>query len=187
MAKGFNRIEFPRAALAAREAAASKLLAAPEPAFPEDFDSVARRYLGAAFQRMDVAAAAEALDEPKGGGEPPTLEYRGVSEIGLTETIAVEYGRIYHGVPIYGARIGVEMTQTKELRGIHGHVGKPADLDPVARLSPAAALGIVKEIAGLPEYQRPEDVDAPALAVRFNAATDRWHLVYVVDNVLGST
>lgn len=183
MAKGLDRIEFRMSSLPDLAMEARDLLAAPEPDFPEDFDSVARRYMSAVFEQPTAFITAETDNTAKIEEKMPALQYRGISEIGLTNTITVDYSQNYHGVPIYGAGVGVEMTSSKEFRAINGHVGKPPDLDPVARLSPAAAVGAVKEIAGLKRYQRLENLNAPSLLVRFNEATDRWHLVYVFDNV----
>ena len=184
MAAGLIRINFTGADAASFGADFADSLAPAAAGTPEGFDATARRYLETLFTTPVNAGFTDATSEQ----QPPSqlltnINYTGLGEIQLTETVVAEYEQKWRGIPIYGARIGVEMTKTKELVNVSGHVAPPVDVNPLATLSPADAYRIVKEIAGVPGFRRLDFADAPQLLFRYDEEKGSWSLAYLFDGV----
>ena len=182
MAAGFNKIQFQSSESFDLGNEFSLLLAPSPPGVPEDFDAAARRYMGVLFEKSANASFA-AVAEPD--QESPDLSFKGIKELPVAETTVAEYTQKWRGIPIYGARVGVEMTSSKQLVNISGYVAAPTNVNPIATLSPEDARKIVMNLAGQGaegESSRLSD-DAPRLMLRFNETQDQWNLVYVFDSV----
>lgn len=184
MAAGLTRINFTGSDASTVSAAFAESLS-PSPAdTPEGFDATARRYLETLFTTPVNAGFMEATSEQQPSSQLLTnMNYTGLGEIQLTETVVAEYEQKWRGIPIYGARIGVEMTRNKELVNVSGHVAPPVDINPLATLAPTDAYRIVKEIAGVPAYRRLDFADAPQLLFRYDEEKGSWSLAYVFDGV----
>ena len=184
MAAGLIRINFSGSDAASFGADFADSLSPAAAGTPEGFDATARRYLETLFTTPVNAGFTDATSEQ----QPPSqlltnITYTGLDEIQLTETVVAEYEQKWRGIPIYGARIGVEMTRAKELVNVSGHVAPPVDVNPLATLAPIDAYRIVKEIAGVPGFRRLDFADAPQLLFRYDEEKNSWSLAYLFDSV----
>lgn len=184
MAAGLTRINFTGSDAMTVSADFAARLSASPPGTPEGFDATARRYLETLFTTPVNAGFSEATSEEQSPNQLLTnINYTGLEEIHLTETVVAEYEQKWRGIPIYGARIGVEMTRDKELVNVSGHVAPPVDINPLATLSPLEGYRIVKQIAGVPDYRRLNFADAPQLLFRYDEENNNWSLAYLFDGV----
>ena len=182
MAAGFNKIQFQSSETFDLDKDFSALLEPSPPGVPEDFDAAARRYLGVLFEKPANASFA-ILEDPD--QELPDLSFKGAQELPVADTTVAEYTQKWRGIPIYGARVGVEMTSSKQLVNISGYVASPTGVNPLATLSPAEARKIVMSITGQGEEGESNELseNAPQLMLRFNEAKEQWNLVYVFNNI----
>lgn len=189
MANGMTRVSFLASATAVPESTTEAVSPPPE----GDFDTVARAYLGRLFEeapneslaraRSQIAESAEA---PAGASElpgKPRVDLKSLQDQPLTGTVFVKYRQIVQNVPVYGAEIAVELTPDKKLVSLSGQVSMPLNVDPVARLSPADARSIVKDIAKIDPFSLLGEIQAPELVYRFDAPRRRWVLAYQFNNV----
>jgi bacillolysin/neutral peptidase B len=184
MAVGLRRIEFTAGAEEV-PAELAKTLVPPTNALDEDFDTIARRYLEALFTgpvQPNETFKGFAGTDVAPDRLLPELVYHCMQDVALTGTTVAQYWQSWSRVPIYGARIGVEMTSYKQLVGVNGYLADPGDVDPIATLSPAAAYKHLSEIAG---YVAKPGVagDAPHLMLRYDDQQSRFRLAYVFDYV----
>ena len=119
-----------------------------------------------------------AADEVDGGG----AEFKSVGHrnLLLTNSQTVKFRQLYRKIPVYGSLVTVEMDNRNRLLSINSALGAPTGVDPVAQVSPAAALETVRTAAGLAAG---EPLDAqPRLSYYFDA-DGRWRLVYIAEDV----
>lgn len=183
MAAGFNKIQFQSPETVKREIKFSVSDEPAPPGVPEDFDAAARRYLGMLFEKPAGASFSVTAEKAQ---ETPDLSFKGAEEVPLADTTVAEYTQKWRGIPVYGARVGVEMTSGRKLVNISGYVASPEGVDPVATLSPADAREIVKNLAeqGTPKGESNDfSNNAPQLMLRFNEAKEQWNLVYVFNSI----
>ncbi len=119
-----------------------------------------------------------AADEVDGGG----AEFKSVGHrnLLLTNSQTVKFRQFYRKIPVYGSLVTVEMDARNRLLSINSALGAPAGVDPVAQVSPAAAIETVRAAAG---YATGEPLDAqPRLSYYFDAE-GTWRLVYIAEDV----
>src|SRR4051812_48795684 len=142
-----------------------------------DPEAVARRYLSEAF----ASQALPTFNKPELGDKQADFRTLGTEVVPLTGTKVVKFRQEYCRIPVYGSLVTVELDEDNELLALNTALGMPpADLDPIAKLSPAQALDVVRERAG--KDAMPLDA-LPRLAFYFNEPTQQWHLTYVIRNV----
>jgi Zn-dependent metalloprotease len=113
-------------------------------------------------------------------GVTPEFKSLSTETLPLTGTRTVKFRQTYNKIPVYGSLVTVEMDYKNELLAVNSSLGEPANVDSVARISPADALEKVRVLAG----HGPPPVEAtPRLCYYYDAATNRWRLVYVVEDV----
>ena len=141
----------------------------------ESYSSAARRYLDGAFNEPELAG----FNPPEQSARPELTELK-VEPVPLTKSVVADYVQSHRGVPIYGSRVSVEMTDGRDLLGISGHLADPSAA-PVAAISPQQALEQVGVIAG--HLWARDSQGAPSLAYRFDNAQGTWRLVYIIKGV----
>jgi Zn-dependent metalloprotease len=137
----------------------------------------------AAQQHLQEVLASEAIPQfsaPEVNSVPSEFKSLGTETLPLTGTTTVKFRQTYNGIPVYGSLITVEMDDENELLAVNSSLGEPANVDPVARISPADVLNTVRTLAGH-GMQLPQAT--PHLYYYFDAAADRWRLVYVVEDI----
>ncbi|GAA2641312.1 neutral protease NprB [Dactylosporangium fulvum] len=157
------------------------LAAADEPvtAEPEQLDpeTAARRYLN----QMIANPAVPELTAPEPAGGGPEFRTIGTETVPLTGTKIVKFAQYHHHIPVYGSLVTVELDGDNSLLAISSAVGEPAEVDPLATVSPAQAAAVIREDAGDTGQGEP-----PRLYYYFDTwgEPDRWRLVYIAKNVL---
>jgi Zn-dependent metalloprotease len=143
----------------------------PQTADPE---TVARRHL----DRMINSPAVPMFDA--GDVEGMTLRTLGTETVRLTGATVVRFAQDFHGIPVYGSLVSVELDQDNRFLAISSALGQPTDVDPVATISPAQALAVIHEDVGNESVLEP-----PRLYYYFDNQTDpsRWRLVYMSKDV----
>jgi bacillolysin/neutral peptidase B len=140
-----------------------------------DPETVARRYL----DQMVASPAVPALGADTDAG----LEFRslGTETVGLTGATVVRFAQYFHRIPVYGSLVTVELDRDNEFLAISSSIGDPTEVDPVATVSPAQAIDVVRR-DGVDEGT---PVPPPRLYVYFDtqADPDRWRLVYIAKDV----
>lgn len=188
MANGLTRVSF-MATDPVPEGAPAAMSAPPE----GDFDTMARAYLGQLFEaapneslaraRSQIAETAEAAPGVPAAQGRPDVELKSLQDQPLTGTVFVKYQQLVQNVPVHGADLAVEMTQDKRLVSLTGQVSVPNNVDPIARLSPADARKIVKDIARIDPSAFLGEIEAPELVYRFDSPRRRWVLAYLFKRV----
>lgn len=140
-----------------------------------DPETVARRYL----DQMVASPAVPALDADTDEG----LEFRslGTETVGLTGATVVRFAQYFHRIPVYGSLVTVELDRDNEFLAISSSIGDPTEVDPVATVSPAQAIDVVRR-DGVDEGT---PVPPPRLYFYFDkqAEPDRWRLVYIAKDI----
>lgn len=140
-----------------------------------DPETVARRYL----DQMVASPAVPALDADTEEG----LEFRslGTETVGLTGATVVRFAQYFHRIPVYGSLVTVELDRDNEFLAISSSIGDPTEVDPVATVSPAQAIDVVRR-DGVDEGT---PVPPPRLYFYFDkqAEPDRWRLVYIAKDI----
>jgi hypothetical protein len=184
MNNGLNRIEFHitdqagHGSHATHVAGIAKAVPHELPLQKLDYDAAARHHLAAILAAPVPHAIVAAPATPA-----PDLDFEGIEELALTNTVVSRYQVRYRSIPVYGATLGVEMDHNKDLVGISGSLESRIDVDPVATVSPAAARDIVKRLARVEPHEPLDATDAPELMYRFDQPTGTWHLAYVFEGV----
>jgi Zn-dependent metalloprotease len=133
-----------------------------------DPETAARRYVTAMLSEGPATAlSAEVVD----------YQVLRTETVALTGTKVVKFAQLYRRIPVYGALVTVELDADNSLLAIHTALGEPADVDPVATVSPAQALAVIGE-------DGPTD-EPPKLYYYFDnqAHPPRWRLVYIAKDV----
>jgi Zn-dependent metalloprotease len=142
-----------------------------------DAENVARRYLDKALASAELGG----FTVSEVNGQPGEFKSLGVEKLLLTNTQTVKFRQFYRKIPVYGSLITIELDESNELLSISSAMGEPANVDPVASLSAAQALTIVREQAG---YKPTQYLDAhPGLHYYFDQQVQRWRLVYIIEDV----
>ncbi|NVJ15841.1 DNA/RNA non-specific endonuclease [Myxococcus sp. AM010] len=142
-----------------------------------DAETAARRYLDKAFASAQLPSFSP-MTVHDHENEFRTL---GAEALPLTDTTTVKFRQLFGNIPVYGSLVTIELDENNELLAIHSSLGQPSDVEPVAELSPAQALGVVASRAG---YTNGSLNAVPRLQYYFDPGQERWHLVYTVENVL---
>jgi Zn-dependent metalloprotease len=150
-----------------------------------DLEAVTSDMQGAGVEEVDPETAARRylaalLSEP---GAPGLLAGAVDFQVLKTETVAltgtkvVKFAQHYRRIPVYGSLVTVELDADNTLLAIHTALGEPADVDPVATISPAQALAVIGDDGATEE--------PPKLYYYFDNQTTppRWRLVYIAKDV----
>jgi bacillolysin/neutral peptidase B len=140
-----------------------------------DPETVARRYLNEMIASPAVPALT--VDERE-----PTTEYRiiGTETVALTKTKVVKFAQYRNRIPVYGSLVTVELDGDNSFLAINSAVGDPEGVDPVATVSPARAVDIIKDDAGGDSVPV---ATPPRLYFYYDGAAYRWRLVYIATDV----
>ena len=146
-----------------------------------DPETVASRYLKNALDSDEMPEfAAKEVD-----GKECEFKSLGVETILLTNTRTVKYRQYFDKIPVYGSLVTVELDENNELVSINSALGTPANVDPVATVSPAKALQKVSRWSG---RKSGEAADAmPRLHYYYDQNMVHWRLVYIVEDVSTQT
>jgi Zn-dependent metalloprotease len=143
-----------------------------------DPETAARRFLDRALTSDAVPAlTAPAADD----GRSSEFQLINTETVRLTGTRMVKFRQTLHDIPVYGSLVSVELDDDNNLVGIDSTLGEPTGVDPVAEVSPAAALrsaadardGYTPALAGV----------VPRLSYYFDRRAAHWRLVYILQNV----
>src|SRR3954469_17671083 len=135
-----------------------------------DAETVARRYLGEAF----ASQALPTFNKPELGDKQAEFRTLGTEKVPLTGARVVKFRQEYGRVPVYGSLVTVELDESNELLSLNSALGTPpADLDPVATLSPSQAMDVVRQRAG--QEAAPLGT-TPRVVFYFDEPKQRWHL-----------
>lgn len=142
-----------------------------------DAEAAARHYLANALA-SELLPEFTAEEVSGAGGEFKLITTEAVP---LTGTTTVKFAQHYRNTPVYGSLVTVELDRRNELVSINSALSEPANVDPVASVSPADALRRVRERAG---YAANLHLDAtPRLYYYFDRPAQRWRLVYITRDV----
>ena len=141
-----------------------------------DPETVAARYLEQALQSKAVPS----FTAPKAEGEESEFKSLGTESIPLTGTTMVKFRQTLNKIPVYGSLVTVELDDHNDLVSIGSSLGKPTDVDPVARIAPADA---VKAVVKYPGYRKRLDGITPRLNYYFDRVQSKWRLVYILEDV----
>jgi Zn-dependent metalloprotease len=141
-----------------------------------DPETVAARYLDQALQ----SPAVPSLTAPKADGEESEFKSLGTESIPLTGTTTVKFRQTLNKIPVYGSLVTVELDDHNDLISIGSSVGKPKDVDPVAKIAPADAVKAAAKSSG---NRGGLDGITPRLNYYFDRAESRWRLVYILEDV----
>ncbi|MEO1092670.1 MAG: peptidase M4 family protein, partial [Pseudomonadota bacterium] len=142
-----------------------------------DPETAARRYLGMV---MNTGSTLRSLHDTINDHAP---EYKclGVDKTPFTNSQHVKFRQYHFKIPIYGSLVTVELGPENDFISINTSTGNPANIDPIAEVSPSDALGKVRKLAGYGD----KPLDEPArLNFYFDQSLSRWRLVYIVEDVL---
>ncbi len=180
MSNGLSNIRLHRGAVGSEDGLA-KMLAPEEGEVKQiseaDPETAARRYLNMVVGTGSTLTALH--DEVN--DQSPEYKYLGVDKIPFTKSQHVKFRQHHRKIPIYGSLVTVELGENNDFVSINTSVGNPANIDPVANLSPAQAMQKVKKIAGYTDQPLEE---AARLYFYFDQNVSRWRLVYILEDVL---
>jgi Zn-dependent metalloprotease len=142
-----------------------------------DPETVARSYLSSALASDQLPT----FTAESGPGEPSEFRIIGTETMPLTKSTTVKFRQHYRKIPIYGSLVTVELGEANELLAINSAFGEPSDVEPVAKISPAEAIDVVRKEAGYGE----QPLDAvPRLHYYYDRSGNQWRLVYIVEDVV---
>ena len=140
-----------------------------------DPETVAARYLDQALQSKSVPS----FTAPKTDGVESEFKSLGSESIPLTGTKIVKFRQTLNKIPVYGSLVSVELDDRNDLVSIGSSVGKPTDVDSVAKISPAEAI---KAVVKYPGYRKRLDGITPRLNYYFDRVQSKWRLVYILED-----
>ena len=168
--RGVQGAEADLAGLTAIAGPEAKRMAAVDP------ETSARRYLNMV---VGTGSTLSRLHETV-NDQRPEYKYLGVDKIPFTNSQHVKFRQYHRKIPIYGSLVTVELSPNNEFISINTSIGYPANIDPIAKLSPSDALRKVKKLAGYSD----EPLNDPArLYFYFDQAVSMWRLVYIIEDV----
>jgi Zn-dependent metalloprotease len=143
-----------------------------------DPETAARRYLAEAF----ASPALPTFNAPKRDEEVAGFRTLGTESLPLTDTRVVKFRQVYRRIPVYGSLVTVELDENNELLALNSSMGTPpADINPVATLSPAQAMDVIHRFAG----EQAQSLNSlPRVVFYFEEPKQRWHLAYLAENIL---
>jgi Zn-dependent metalloprotease len=141
-----------------------------------DPETVTARYLNQALQSKSVPS----FTAPKTEGVESEFKSLGSESIPLTGTTIVKFRQTLNKIPVYGSLVSVELDDRNNLVSIDSSLGKPNDVDPVAKIAPAEAI---KAVVKYPGYRKRLDGITPRLSYYFDRAGSKWRLVYILEDV----
>jgi Zn-dependent metalloprotease len=159
-----------------RETRASFALTKPNDLAQLDPETVADRYLEQALRSKAVPA----FTAPKTDDVESEFKSLGSESIPLTGTTTVKFRQTLNKIPVYGSLVTVELDENNNLVSIGSSLGKPKDVDPVARI---AAADAVNAVAKHPGYRKHLDGIVPRLNYYFDRIQSKWRLVYILEDV----
>jgi Zn-dependent metalloprotease len=152
-------------------------LAGADPGAAIDPETAARDYLDRAL----ASAATPTFTTPAADGTTSRFKTIGTETVPLTGTRTVKFRQTINDIPVYGSLVTVELDESNNLVGIDSAMGEPTGVNPVAGVSPAAALAAV---AAAPDGYLPVlDGVVPRLNYYYDSAAQRWRLVYLLQDV----
>jgi Zn-dependent metalloprotease len=142
-----------------------------------DPETAARQLLNQAL----TSDAVPSLTAPVANGA--TSEFRTINTetVPLTGTRVVKFRQMVNGIPVYGSLVSVELDEDNSLLSIDSALGEPADINPIAKVSPAAALAAAE--AGPGGYKPNLTGVIPRLNYYFDSPRAKWRLVYILEDV----
>jgi Zn-dependent metalloprotease len=142
-----------------------------------DPETAARRFLGQAL----TSAAVPSFTAPVANGVTSQFKTIDTETVPLTGTRTVKFRQTVNDIPVYGSLVTVELDSANKLVSIDSALGEPEGVDPVATVSPAAALTAA---AAAPDGYAPDLAGVvPRLNYYFEVAASRWRLVYILQDV----
>jgi Zn-dependent metalloprotease len=141
-----------------------------------DPETAARRYLQQALDSKSV----KSFNAPQANGTVSEFKSLGAVTVPLTGTKVVKYRQSYFGIPVYGSLVTVELDDQNELVSLNSSLGQPDGVNPVAKISPDAAL---KAIAKAPGYSKDLAAIVPKLYFYFDRPKAKWRLVFIAEDV----
>jgi Zn-dependent metalloprotease len=151
----------------------------PEGAERENVDpeTAARRFLDQAL----TSDAVPSLNAPTADGATSQFRTINTETVPLTGTRVVKFRQTLNDIPVYGSLVTVELDEGNNLISIDSTIGEPEGVDPVASVSPAAALNAA---AAAPDGYAPRLTGVvPRLNYYFDTSASRWRLVYILQDV----
>lgn len=139
----------------------------------QDPETIARRYLANAF-------ASDAIPSLTMPGSESEFTLLGIDESSLKETQTLKFRQWLNGIPVYGSLITVELDVNYELVALNSALGEPLGVSPSPTLTPEDALDVLRRHCG---YQDDDQSAAPRLSYFYQTETQRWCLVYVMEDV----
>lgn len=180
MGNGLNNIRLHRGVAGSEDELAAMMAPNAEQArhiAEADSETAARRYLNMV---IGTGSTLTALHDTV-NDQSPQYKYVGVDKIPFSHSQYVKFRQFHRKIPIYGSLVTVELGKNNDFVSINTSIGNPANIDPVANLSPAQALQKVKKLAGYTDQLLDE---VARLHFYFDQNVSRWRLVYIVEDVL---
>ncbi|MFC9918418.1 M4 family metallopeptidase [Agromyces binzhouensis] len=142
-----------------------------------DPETAARMYLSQALE----SPAAPTFTAPESQGAASVFKTIDTETVPLTGTRIVKFRQTLNGIPVYGSLVSVEVDEANDLVAIDSALGEPSGVEPIAAISPSAALETVR---GAPDGYAPAlDGVVPQLQYYFDREADTWRLVYFLEDV----
>jgi Zn-dependent metalloprotease len=141
-----------------------------------DAETVARSYLK---QGLESTALPQFAVDPAVKNDVD-FKLIGTETVPLTKSSAVKFRQRLNKIPVYGSLVTIELDRGNHLVSINSALGTPANVDPVARVSPATIAETVRLDAGID--QLPAE-SLPRLFFYFDSALQQWRLAYIAENV----
>lgn len=186
MPDGFESLQFhitdeagPRG-IGARPSAMRGVARAAAPETAPNPESTARLYLSAFLGAPEQAASVRGLTAPDRPELVPDLRLRDTQT--LRDTSLVRFVQTKKSIPIFGSRAVVELDPNNELISVDAALAEVKDVSHIPALSAAQALNQIAQFTGV-KAEDLQGVDAPELQFFHDDQTDKWHLVYVFQNV----
>lgn len=142
-------------------------------------EAAARLYLDQVLASPAVPTfTAPALSTPDGRTESSDFQLLESEQVPFTNTRLVKFTQTFHGVPVYGAMVSVELDEGNGLVSIDSALGQPT-VGPNPTYTADDAAAVVRARAG---HAAVMSDHAPYLAFYHDEAST-WRLVYVFDDV----
>jgi Zn-dependent metalloprotease len=142
-----------------------------------DPETAARRLLDQAMS----SDAVPSLTAPVSNGATSDFRTINTETVPLTGTRVVKFRQTVNGIPVYGSLVSVELDEDNSLVSMDSALGEPAGVNPIATISPAAALTAAKAARG--GYKPNLTGVIPRLNYYFDSPRAKWRLVYILEDV----
>jgi bacillolysin len=138
-------------------------------------EAAARYYLDQLLQRDDRPAM-RSLVEPERPERMPGLVVENEQDLRAVRTHQVRFAQTHQGIPIFGARAVVELTQARDLVSVNAQLDQVSGVDPVESLSRADALERVARYTGV---AIPAEAGVSGRLNFYKDEDSRWHLAWL--------